>query len=246
MTAHNKMFALTLAALLCASQDAKALSHFARLEAGSVGTGYNYFQIPGDTGTRVNLPKGGSNLFFRLSGGFAISDQSLIRVLIAPLKVAYNLTPTANIEFNQQTFSANETTKVEYKFNSYRVSYIYHFKTDSTLKPRIGGTLKIRDAYIRVSQDGVSSTRSDLGLVPLLNLGAEWVIHDKWAFDFDLDGLASPQGRAFDGLIESKYSVAEKSKLGLGYRFVEGGADNNKVRNFALFNYWLASFVREF
>ena len=53
----------------------------------------------------------------------------------------------------------------------------------------------------------------------------------------DGDALAAPQGRAEDVLIAATYEVSDNLAIRAGYRILEGGADNDEVYNFALFNY---------
>lgn len=50
-----------------------------------------------------------------------------------------------------------------------------------------------------------------------------------------VDGLAAPQGRAFDLSIKSHYDLWDWCSLGFGYRAIEGGVDNDEVYNFAWF-----------
>ncbi len=51
--------------------------------------------------------------------------------------------------------------------------------------------------------------------------------------------MAAPQGRAEDVLIAATYKLSVKVALKTGYRILEGGADNDEVYNFSLFNYAL-------
>ena len=76
-----------------------------------------------------------------------------------------------------------------------------------------------------------------MGLVPLLNFQATKKINEATKFRFDFDGLAAPQGRAFDvALFLERELLAHFSLLG-GYRMVEGGADNDRVYNMAWFHF---------
>jgi len=56
------------------------------------------------------------------------------------------------------------------------------------------------------------------------------------------DALAAPQGRAEDILVALRYRLSDKLSLKGGYRILEGGADNDEVYNFTLFNYLLVGF----
>jgi len=64
-----------------------------------------------------------------------------------------------------------------------------------------------------------------------------WNFYDKFGLLVDGDALAAPQGRAEDVLAALKYQFSDRIGLKLGYRILEGGADNDVVYNFSLFNY---------
>ncbi|MEJ2180786.1 MAG: hypothetical protein P8Y28_10205 [Gammaproteobacteria bacterium] len=103
------------------------------------------------------------------------------------------------------------------------------------------GTLKVRDAEIALTQGTQFANDTDVGVVPLLYLYGDYNINNKWNFVFDMDGLASPQGRAFDLGLKLTYDLSDQWYLGGSYRLLEGGADNDTVYNFAWFNYLLFS-----
>lgn len=75
--------------------------------------------------------------------------------------------------------------------------------------------------------------------MPLLNFAAEYYPAKRWRVVTEIDGLAAPQGRAFDISLKGHYDLADWCSLGLGYRTIEGGVDNSSVYNFA----WLHSAV---
>lgn len=60
-------------------------------------------------------------------------------------------------------------------------------------------------------------------------------------FRLDVEALAAPQGRAEDATLQLRYRLSDWMDLGVGYRMVEGGADNDKVLTFAWLHYLLAS-----
>ena len=69
--------------------------------------------------------------------------------------------------------------------------------------------------------------------VPLLHVAYERRLAPRWRFLADLDGLAAPQGRAFDLSARLLYDVDRRWSLGVGYRTLEGGADNDEVYTFS-------------
>jgi len=111
------------------------------------------------------------------------------------------------------------------------------FLNNSTWRLRAGGSLLIRDAEIELKQDDVSASDSNVGVVPLLSLAAEWSFMNHWSAIFDFDGLAGGPGRAFDVAIKLQYDLTDRLQIGAGYRTLEGGADNETVYNFAWFHY---------
>ena len=210
------------------------------LEMGAVQQSYNDVQIPKNTGTRFSLSDiagNDSQLFYRLELFYELTDKHQLRFLIAPLGYTKNSVLDKNINFDGETFTSGNNTEATYKFNSYRASYRYLFHNTDSWRWHIGGTLKIRDAEIALKQNGVSASNSNIGVVPLLNLYGEYAIKNKWRFIVDFDGLASPQGRALDLGLKINYKVDEKWHLGGGIRILEGGANNDKLYNFAQFNY---------
>jgi len=214
------------------------------LETGAVWQDYNDVQIPGDTGTRFSLADlvgDGPLPFFRLELFYDVAKRHQLRFLIAPLGYTETGVLDQDVDFDGQNFSAGQDTEATYKFNSYRATYRYLFYDGPKWSWRVGGTLKIRDAEIALKQGNVSASSTDLGIVPLLNLYGDYRFANKWHFIVDFDGLASPQGRAIDLGLKVNYDIDRHWSVGGGLRVVEGGADNDKVYNFAQFNYALIS-----
>jgi len=82
--------------------------------------------------------------------------------------------------------------------------------------------------------------KTNIGFVPLLNAHLEWRPRNgPFGLVVDVDALAAPQGRAEDVLIAAMWTPRPGMDLRLGYRTVEGGADNDEVYSFA----WLHSVV---
>jgi len=230
--------------MLCSQVQAESHRWDIGLETGPVWQSYNDVQIPGDTGTRFSLSDlvGNDPLpFYRLELFYDLKDKHQLRFLIAPLGYTENGVLDKNVDFDGQTFVAGENTEATYKFNSYRATYRYLFHEGPKWRWRVGGTLKIRDAEIALKQQDISASSTNVGIVPLLNLYGEYRLANKWQFIVDFDGLASPQGRAIDLGLKVNYDIAKNWYVGGGLRVLEGGADNDKVYNFAQFNYAVIS-----
>ena len=209
-------------------------------ETGSVFTGYNDVRIPGDKGTFFSLkndlnPK--AKLFYRLRASYTVKSRHTFSLLYAPLEVNSRGSVPNNIFFEGVTFPANAQLNGAYKFNSYRLTYRYDLVKNPGFEFGLGLTAKIRDAKISLSSSGLASEKSNVGFVPIINFRLLWKIDDKYGLLLDGDALAAPQGRAEDVLIAATYKISDNLGLRAGYRILEGGADNDKVYNFALFHY---------
>ena len=175
----------------------------------------------------------------RLTADWDVDERHAVRAVVAPIRfdgTGQLERPTA---FAGQTFAAGTPTDGSYQFSSYRLGYRYTFARRERWRLRVGGTLFVRDAKIELAQGATRASDSDVGVVPLLNLSAEYEPAPRWRFAAELDGLAAPQGRAFDVSLKGYYDVTDRCTLGLGYRTIEGGVDNDSVYNFA----WLHSVV---
>ncbi len=95
----------------------------------------------------------------------------------------------------------------------------------------------IRDANIALSSPGLTSEKTNIGFVPIINFRLLWDIDDKFGLLLYGDALAAPQGRAEDVLIAATFKLSDRISSRAGYRILEGGADNDEVYNFSLFNY---------
>jgi hypothetical protein len=200
----------------------------------------NDVRIPGDTGTKFSLSDFNNGPFpsWRLYLGYKWDKRHEVRALYAPLSAEVTGDFDKSVDFAGSSFAAGTPTIGYYKFNSYRLTYAYHFESSGPWDLALGFTAKVRDATVRLTQGGLSAEKSNVGLVPLLNVQASRSLGNNWGFRFDMDGLAAPQGRAFDiGLFIEKIVSGTSSDNGtalfLGYRTIEGGADNKEVYNFA-------------
>jgi hypothetical protein len=117
------------------------------------------------------------------------------------------------------------------------VTYRYDFYRRDRLYLGIGFTGKIRDAAIGVEGSGQRAEKTNTGFVPLINFRAQWSISSRFGVLLDGDALAAPQGRAEDVLLAFTTSASKNLQFKIGYRLLEGGADNDEVYTFALVNY---------
>jgi len=211
-----------------------------KLSVGSTWQSSNKVQIPNDNeGTRFDLAEltgAGPYPAARLEGIWNINQKHGMRILLAPLSYSETGSIDADIQFAGSPFSASEPVQGEYRFNSWRIGYRYHLKAREQWDFWVGGTLKIRDAEIRLQQGDITSSDDNIGVVPLLYLAGEYRFNNSWTLAADLDGLAGGPGRAIDLGVALEYALTRQWRLGAEYRTLEGGADTDDVYNFAWFN----------
>lgn len=241
---HVKHFYFFLLCIFVGSSTVLAQEHESlNVELGLVDSSFNKVAVPGDDGTRFNMRKSlnKSNPYFRLDYKKSFENKHGFRFLYAPLKITGDRRYQKDISFNGETFSQSNKTKTSYQFNSYRLTYFYQLIDEERFKFNIGLTGKIRDANIKLKQGSLKKNRYDLGFVPLIYLWSEYWLAEKTKVTFDFDGLAAPQGRAFDMALMLGQQICPKVIANLGYRILEGGVDNDKVYNFSQFNFYFAS-----
>lgn len=219
------------------------------LELGQVENSYNRVAIPGNTGTPFNMASSFDEKYFYYRLSFIQklrNPRHGLRFLYAPLNIKGEDTYSKDIDFQGVRFDANEKLDTEYQFNSYRATYFYQVIQKNNFLLNLGGTLKIRDAKVGLKQGSREKVKYNTGLVPLLYLYSEYKWENGFRAAFDFDGMAAPQGRAFDVALMGGYYFSSNFHANLGYRVVEGGADNDKVYTFAQFNYWFTALQLDF
>ena len=220
------------------------------LESGAVWQSRNDVQSPtradgaSPAGTRFSLSPllgGDAELYGRMRASYTWRDTHQVYVLYAPLALEGVGAFAGPVSFQGTGFAASVPTRAEYRFDSYRVGYRYHLLQQDIWDLWVGATLKIRDADIALRQGTVSANRSNTGPVPLLNLVAQAQLAPRWGILLDAEGLAAPQGRAIDAALKLRYAATDKVGVGVGYRILEGGADNKTIHTFATVHYALVS-----
>lgn len=212
-------------------------------ETGPVFSGYNDIQIPGDTGTRISLVddlETDSRYFLRFRLTRRFNKRHSLGLLVAPLTLEAEGKVGRPVLFEGVEFPADTDLDATYRFDSYRLTYGYSFYPTSDLTSTLGFTAKIRDAAVKLEGGDRSSEKTNTGFVPLLHLRILWTPRNSISILLEADALAAPQGRAEDAILAFQYAVTPRVNLRLGYRLLEGGADNDEVYNFSLLNYVVA------
>jgi hypothetical protein len=214
------------------------------VEGGALWQNRNDVRIPADGGTRFSLADvagEGPYPIGRVTVDWDIDDRHALRHVVAPLEFAGEGTLAQPVDFAGASFAAGAPVEAKYRFSNYRIGYRYTFHQDDRWRLRAGATLFLRDAEVQLTQGAVSASDSNVGLVPLANLAAEYRANQRFSLLAEFDGLAAPQGRALDFTLKGIYDLNEQCSLAFGYRTIEGGADNDEVYSFAWLNAWVAS-----
>ncbi len=210
------------------------------VETGMVFTGYNNVRIPGNQGTLVSLkddlsPKPG--IFYRITACYTVRQRHTFSLLYAPLETRSTGNVVTDVLFQEVVFPANTPLEGSYRFNSYRLTYRYDLVQNPRLEFGLGITGKVRDARISLTSAGHTAEKINVGFVPLIHFRLLWKKDDQYGLLLYGDALAAPQGRAEDVMIAATYTLSDRIEIRAGYRILEGGADNNEVYTFSLFNY---------
>jgi hypothetical protein len=240
---------ITICLFLSAFQPLKAQFRL-DLEGGLVfGTNYNDIRIPGNSGTLIDVSDQLSvkpQVFYRLRAGYTIANRHTISALYAPLTVSYDGSFDQDVNFNNAIYRKSEDVTVNYKFNSYRLTYRYDFIANERWKVGAGLTGKIRDADVRYRNASNDQHFSNVGFVPLVNFYVGYKPGEHWTAILEGDALASKFGRAEDIFAGISYHINPNIGIKLGYRVVEGGADNDQIYNFTWINYASAGLLISF
>ena len=210
------------------------------IESGLAFCGYNDIQIPGDVGTEYSFCDDleyNPQAYGRLHLGYKFNDKHYVFATLAPFTVKAEGTLDETLFFDDSCFPAGDKLTSCYSFNSWRLTWRYTLVDGKRLQFALGFTAKIRDAYISVKDSNGREEFSNIGFVPIIHFMTNYQLNDKLGINLTGDALAAPQGRAEDVRFSVYYNLNKHMKLDLGYRVLEGGADNEKIYGFALFHY---------
>lgn len=214
------------------------------IEGGLLWQTRNDVRIPNSTGTEFSLADAAGKGPYgnvRVEVAFDLNERHGFRAIFAPIDIEEDAMLDGSVHFAGETFGGGIETKANYKFSSYRFTYRYRFYQGATWRWKIGFTAFVRDARIALRQGDTFAEDTDVGFVPLAHLRGEAQLSDRWRFLLDFEGLGASQGRAFDIAAKMGYAPTERWELGFGYRTIEGGADVERVYNFAWLHFAVAS-----
>jgi hypothetical protein len=218
-------------------------------ENGAAVSGYNDVRIPGDTGTLFSFTDDLSSdtaYFWRLRADVRLAPKHVLSALVAPLTIHSAGSFDEPVSFAGATFDPGVPVTGLYVFNSYRVTYRYEPVRRENWMFGIGVTLKVRDAETRLETGTTAAAKTNVGVVPLVNFKLERRLGARATLQLEGDALAAPQGRAEDIFAGILVHAGKQWSIKAGYRFLEGGADNDEVYTFALVHYLAAGVVVRF
>jgi len=241
-TVFGKAVLVAAVGLTLFSGAARAGGYYLEVETGAAFNGYNDVRIPPDTGTEFSFTddfETDPTAFIRLRIGLLDSEKHELSIFAAPLRFSARGTPAQDLVFDDEVFSGGTRLEGEYRFDSYRITYLYGVYRSEGFSLDIGFTGKIRDAEISLSGGGKEAAYDNTGFVPLFAFGLSRSLGRNVRLLAEGDALASPggQGRAEDIFLGMAYARGESLELRAGYRFLEGGADVDEVYSFALIHY---------
>lgn len=204
------------------------------LDVGQTTTNFNRFSIPKSQDNQLSFKETDALTSYRLTAFINLANNNQLYFLYAPLEVSYDFTSNKNFTFNKTNFVQGQKTSAKYKFNSYRVGYMWNYGQNA-LKYWLGVVAKIRDADISISQGSNKDNYDNIGVVPLFSLGFEFDLLSTLSIYSHTDALGSSRGSAYDSQLELKWKLNDIS-ASIGKRILGGGADNDRVYNFAQFD----------
>lgn len=209
-------------------------------EGGWVWPGRIDVRIPGDVGTRFSFRndlEAEDTVYARGRVFWRPAERHTLIATVVPLDLSASGEFSHDTRFADTVFSAGTPVRTAYRFNNYRLTYRYHLIQSERGDLEVGGTAFIRDARVKVSSADQTDSDDDLGFVPLLHIRASTPVASAWRGVIEGDALAAPQGRAIDLFFGAEWHSNNGLQAGLGYRILEGGADNDTVYTFALFHH---------
>jgi hypothetical protein len=189
------------------------------------------FEATDYTGSQGN--EGRLSAFFPVNW-FRKGDE--LRFVIAPFQQSGTATPTSPILFDGAVFEAGTPLNVLYKFNTYRITYdtpIFESARADGWELRLGATLALRDAQIKLSQPDIVRNFKNQGPIPLLYFSAAKDLGAGWHLLGEFDAFPAPGGGGlFDGSLKAAYDITPTIALTAGVRYQFGGASGSDFYNF--------------
>jgi len=234
---------LPVAAATAAAQDRWRFD----FENGAAISGYNDVAIPGNTGTRFSMTDdltSDTEYFWRVRADFRFAPKHVLSGLVAPLTIILQAASTLRLISRARPSPRRPDRRyldVQLVSRDLSLRAVAERHLDVRLRRFREGPRR-RDPS-RVEREG--GRKTDLGVVPLINFKFERRLGARAAFLLEGDALAAR--RAARGHLRGhRRRRGERWSIKAGYRFLEGGADNDEVYTFAAVHYVAAGVVFRF
>jgi len=161
-------------------------------------------------------------------------DGDELRFVYAPLRQWGTAPAGGPLRFDGATFQRGPALKGFYQFDTYRLTYdlpIFSNLRASGWELRVGGTVALRDARVRLSEPGLARTYANQGPIPALLYGSVTKqLAPGWRVLGEFDAFPAPGGGGlFDGSLKLAYDVTRNVAVTAGYRYEIGGATENSI-----------------
>lgn len=156
------------------------------------------------------------------------------RFAVVPLKIQGTALAASPVRFDGATFAAGQPLDVLYQFNTYRFGYNEAVAADLSgpWSLRVGATLAIRDARIRLRQGATERDFPNVGPVPLLYVAASRPVFEGMRLIADFDAFPAPGGGGlFDGSVRLEWALTPAYGLTAGVRYQAGAAVDPTIYN---------------
>jgi len=211
------------------------------IEATAWQTRLNEVRKPSEGGTTFSFPEilgSGPSWAPRVNVSWSLNERHGLRVLLAPFEASGTGVFREPVVYQGRTFQAGVPTEGLYRFNSWRFTWRYTLRDNATWRVLAGATAKIRDAKVQLRQAGYTETNSNVGFVPLVHLYVERRFPQNISVVFETDALSASQGRAVDAALMVRWQATRRVYADVGYRLLEGGADNKELYTWARLDGW--------
>ena len=134
-------------------------------------------------------------------------------------------------------------------FNTWRLQYRWDFVLTDSIEFGLGLTGLYRDAEISIQNADDADNKAsynNTGYVGLLNFRLLVKLSKEISILLNGDIIAGSDSRMLDIFTGMKFQASKDFAFQLGYRLIEGGADNDKIYTFTLINYLAVGLVYNF
>lgn len=159
-----------------------------------------------------------------------------LRFEVVPVQLSGTQFPRTDIVYDGLTFRPDRPLTVLYQFNTYRMTYdvpVFRERAPSGWDFRLGGTLAVRDAQVRLKQGALRRNFVNYGPVPLAFGSVRAPIVRDLAVEADAEGFPAPGGGGLlDASMRLTWTPTARFVAYAGVRYLSGGATQDTFFNY--------------